>query len=44
MLTALLTEAMPATLTLGMDPPLGSPAEEEALRARVVRERVFGNT
>ena len=43
-LTALLTEAMPATLTLGMDPPLGSPAEEEALRARVVRERIFGNT
>lgn len=43
-LTALLTEAMPATLTLGVDPSLGTPAEEEALRARVVRERIFGNT
>ena len=43
-LTALLTEAMPATLTLGVEPPPKNPTEEEALRARVVRERVFGNT
>lgn len=43
-LTALLTEAMPATLTLGVEPPPKNPTEEEALRARVVRERVFGDT
>ena len=43
-LTALLVEVMPATLTLGQEPPPKSPAEEEALRARVVRERIFGET
>ena len=43
-LTALLVEAMPATLTLGLEPPPKSDAEEEALRARAIREKVFGNT
>ena len=43
-LTALLTEAMPATLTLGMDAPPKSRTEEDILRASVVRERIFGNT
>ena len=43
-LTALLTEAMPATLTLGVEPPPKNRAEEDMLRARVVRERVFGDT
>ena len=43
-LTSLLTEAMPATLTLGVEPPPKNQTEEDALRARVVRERVFGDT
>jgi protein arginine kinase len=42
-LTSLLVEAMPATLTLGVEPPPKNPTEEEALRARVVRERIFGD-
>jgi protein arginine kinase len=41
-LTALLTEAMPATLTLGVEPPPKSDTERDILRARVVRERIFG--
>lgn len=41
-LTALLTEAMPATLTLGVEPPPKNDTERDILRARVVRERVFG--
>lgn len=43
-LTALLTEAMPATLTLGAEPPVRDRGEEDRLRARVVRERAFGDT
>ena len=43
-LTSLLTEAMPATLTLGVEPPPKNQTEEDALRARVVKERVFGDT
>lgn len=43
-LTALLTEAMPATLTLGVEPPPRNRVEQDMLRARVVRERVFGDT
>lgn len=43
-LTALLTEAMPATLTLGAEPPVKDRGEEDRLRARVVRERAFGDT
>ena len=43
-MTALLTEALPATLTLGVEPPPKNRAEEDMLRARVVRERVFGDT
>lgn len=43
-LTALLTEAMPATLTLGVEPPIKSRMDEDLLRARVVRERIFGTT
>ena len=43
-LGALLVEAMPATLTLGVEPPPKNQTEEDALRARVVRERVFGDT
>ena len=43
-LTALLTEAMPATLTLGAKPPVKDRGEEDKLRARVVRERAFGDT
>lgn len=41
-LTALLTEAMPATLTLGVEPPPKNDTERDILRARLVRERVFG--
>ncbi len=41
-LTALLSEAMPATLTLGAEPPPKNDTERDILRARVVRERVFG--
>ena len=43
-LTSLLTEAMPATLTLGVEQQPKSRIEEEMLRARVVRERIFGDT
>ena len=43
-LTSLLTEAMPATLTLGAEQQPKSRIEEEMLRARVVRERIFGDT
>ncbi len=41
-LTTLLVEAMPATLTLGVEPPPKNDAERDILRARVVRERIFG--
>ena len=41
-LTALLTEAMPATLTAGVEPPPKTDLERDILRARVVRERIFG--
>lgn len=41
-LTALLTEAMPATLTAGVEPPPKTDMERDILRARVVRERIFG--
>ena len=41
-LTALLTEAMPATLTAGVEPMPKSDVERDGLRARVVRERIFG--
>ena len=43
-LNSLLTEAMPATLTLGVEPPPKNQTEEDALRARVVKDRVFGDT
>ena len=43
-LTALLTEAMPATLTLGVEPSPKNPTEEDILRAKLVRERIFGDT
>lgn len=41
-LTALLTEAMPATLTLGVEPPPKLESERDILRAKTVRERLFG--
>ncbi|MBP3665990.1 MAG: hypothetical protein J6K29_02950 [Clostridia bacterium] len=41
-LTALLVEAMPATLTLGAEPPPVTDAQRELLRAKVVRDRLFG--
>lgn len=41
-LTALLVEAMPATLTLGVEPPPKTDTERDILRAKVVRERIFG--
>jgi protein arginine kinase len=41
-LTALLVEAMPATLTLGVEPPPKNETERDILRANAVRERVFG--
>ena len=41
-LTALLTEAMPATLALGAETPPKHDTERDILRARMVRERVFG--
>lgn len=41
-LTALLTEAMPATLTLGVEPPPKIESERDILRAKTVRERLFG--
>lgn len=41
-LTALLVEAMPATLTVGIEPPPKNDRERDILRARMVRERLFG--
>lgn len=41
-LTALLIEAMPATLTLGQTNPPRSDHERDILRARLVKERLFG--
>ena len=41
-LTTLLTEAMPATLALGAETPPKHDTERDILRARMVRERVFG--
>ena len=43
-LTALLTEAMPATLTVGVEPPPKTRTDEDILRANLVRERIFGDT
>lgn len=41
-LTALLTEAMPSTLTMDVEPPPKNDLERDILRAKVVRERIFG--
>lgn len=41
-LTALLIEAMPATLTAEVKTPPKNDTERDILRARVVRERIFG--
>ena len=41
-MTALLVEAMPATLTLGRENPPKSDRERDILRAKLVRERLFG--
>lgn len=40
-LTALLIEAMPATLTLGVEPPPKNHSERDILRARMVQKRLF---
>ena len=41
-MTALLVEAMPATLSLGEEVPPKNDRERDVLRARMVRERLFG--
>ena len=41
-LTALLAEGMPATLSLSVEPPPKNDHEREILRAKVVKERIFG--
>lgn len=41
-LTTLVVEAMPATLTLSADVPPKTDTERDILRARMVRERIFG--
>ena len=41
-LTGLLVDAMPATLTLGAEASPKQEQERDILRARVVKERLFG--
>jgi protein-arginine kinase len=41
-MTALLAEGMPATLSLSTEPLPNNDHERELLRAKAVRERIFG--
>ncbi len=41
-MTALLIEGMPATLSLGTDSPIKQDLDREILRAKVVKEQLFG--